>query len=264
MTLIRHDDLLLESRTIEDLTEIARQEHEQVIAHGNAFLRHAMAAGDALSIVRSRISGVENWDTWVFERVGCSPRSAARYMRLAVYRSDVEAWLSDGGDGSLMGAYNHLRGMKAIGSTGIAGTRLDRLRVEMDRLHGAGLSEDDIAAALELSQRTVHQWLDPALRQKAKARVREAGRRRRAKEARDRKAQSLLKRQQLDAAVKRVGGTPADAYRYLRLCADAIRRSLDEASDVEVRDALRKADQAVVRVESCVLDALKIDRRRPC
>lgn len=76
--------------TLPSLAEQINIEHAAAEKHARTALDHALRAGDLLIQVKSQI-GHGEWISWLEARCSVSPRSAQRYMRLALNREALEA-----------------------------------------------------------------------------------------------------------------------------------------------------------------------------
>jgi hypothetical protein len=90
---------------LERLAAVVRDEIEQARMAWRNALRHAMAAGDALTALQPKVTerGL-NWKKWLREYCFVSDRTAQLYQQLARHRDEIEAQLRQGVELSLRAA----------------------------------------------------------------------------------------------------------------------------------------------------------------
>jgi hypothetical protein len=217
----------------------------------NVGVHRAVRLGEILNAAKVAVP-VGDWNRWL-AATGIPAGTARPYMWLS-RRAHV---LPPGVAMSIPDAMAYLRGipeLKALDITASPWSKTDEQQAEARRLHAEGASIRSIAEAIGASWGVVKGWIDEDYAKKTKRRARRNS-------ARTREAHALLARKEQDAAVRRAGGSAAEAYALLRRCAKALETAVSEAEDDESKDTLRAAERAIVRVEFEILKALKIERR---
>lgn len=244
-----------DAATLDELAATINAEHraaelaaDDARAAMSEAIRHAIAAGEALTAAKSRVPP-RTWGRWLDENVELSRGSAYRYMRIAHYQDHLA---SLGERITLKNAGELLAGLPDVGTRG---RKPNEQREEAQRLAAEGVPKAEIAALLGVDRKTVHNWTDPAAYKRWLRRKNAAARRRR-------EAQQLLAQKERDEAVRRKGGTAASAYALLRRTATELDRAISQATAGEERDALRSALRAAHQAEDEIVRSLKIGRAR--
>lgn len=255
---------VVEGRSLDELAAIIRREHVAVEVSGaeamravGLALRHAMVAGEALWEARRQVA-TGDWTRWVTSATGLNRHTATSYIRLSLYREDVQRWLADGGSGHVRDALVALRGLPPVARGGPPPLPLTQRR-RIQQLAEAGLSQRAIADTVGVRQGTVCRLLHP---DRAKANARAQKQRRLQRERDERDGRRLRERENQARQVKSHGGAASRAYGLIRQCAVALDDALGEARDATEREHLRSAINSAHQVEYRILDALKIERQR--
>jgi DNA-binding transcriptional MerR regulator len=278
LTLRAHEHEL-ERLTLSELADIANSEHNAVgralfeaVAHGircgEALLmaKRQLAArieGDALGQYKVADGNRQVWDKWCDENIRFGSHYAGGYMRLAFYKDQLPPEVSlpfIGRDGkerspSIARALNYVKGLPPIFTPRQKEVPPDERR-EIRELRKNGLSYRDISKLIGRSEQTVALVCDP----ERKRRQREAHNRwLRKRKAADRALREKTRDEAIAAAAKTTGGALAESYSVLRSkMAPALDRAISEASDAEVRDALRDALAKLYQCEDKIALALKV------
>ncbi len=239
-------------RTLSELASEANREHDAGCVAATDALRHWIAAGERLIEARERCEG--SWGEWVDASFSGSRATAGAFIRLATYRAHLEA---KDEITNVNQALKYLRGLPESAPRGPRGgfTSADAdgsLAPEARRLLDAGAPQQEVAALLGVSETTVWRWRDPT---RAKAKRAQEARRRRARAKRD---SEIERRQARDAAMKKVGGSVADAYSMIRRTAQAVDRAHKDATDREVGAALSAALSKLHHAEDEIVRALGV------
>lgn len=160
---------------LSQLAASARHRRALVTASSEAALR-AIDCGEVLLAAKALVAP-GRWTEWVAIETGIARPTAERYMRLAAYKTDVTAWLSSGGSGSLTGALDYLAGIPTYD----ASTRKQHERAaQAIGLRSFGVSTAAIAHSIGTACKAVRTYVDPAIEERKRgARRAMAARRRR-------------------------------------------------------------------------------------
>lgn len=243
--------------TLDSLADIANREHEQVEqaidvvrAGVTAGVMHAIRAGEALTAARQHVPDGE-WEAWVAANIHYAQATVKIYSRLATYRAEVERWIEEGGQGGILDAFRSLRGLPSVSE---APSRPEWEREVALARHAEGVPVNDIANELGIAWVTVKTWVDPTYKAHRRAERNAAKKRRLA-------AAKALKQQEQDRAVRKAGGSAADAYAAVRKAAAALDRALSEAGEADEREHLRAAMSSVHRAEDQIVRSMRLGRR---
>lgn len=246
---------VIATANLDQLAAIANEAHDRVeVALGN--LRDifkgscidAMSAGDALLRAKSLVPEGQ-WLQWVAANLHYSNITASHYMRIAFYRDEVEQWMAEGGNGTIVGARSILAELpKVYGKKAM-------MKDTAKELHNSGYTIAQIARDLDCSWATAKGWVDDQFEKRKLARQISALRRKR-------EAERALAQQELARAVRKVGGKPDQAFSMLReKLIPLVDGMLGEETDPEARQALREALAAAHRCEDQIVRALRLARR---
>ena len=242
--------------TLGELFDGANREHDFGCHAAAAALAHWMSAGDLLIEAR-RIAEAAGrpWGAWIEEYFHGGYSTAQSFIRMATYRSLLE----DRADEvtNIAQALRYLRGLPPSAPRGPRGgyTSADpdgSLAGDACRLASGGVSQRDIAAMLGVSAITVWRWLNPDV-----ARQRRAEERRR-RYGRDKARRVIERREARDAAVRKVGGSVAEAYSMIRKTAQVVDRAHGKVTNREVRAALSASLAKLHSAEDEIVRALGI------
>jgi hypothetical protein len=225
----------------DELLATANREYEAGRAAAEASLSHAIACGEALLELRTRLKAAgDNWQAWCERHFAGSYCTANRLIRIAVYKERLPH--------TAMYPHEALAALSDLPVT----RGYSALRVEAERLAAStDMTPRQIAMSLGVAHSTVGTWLDPRRRQKQ--REAEAASRRRRKAA-----QRALRQQDRDDAMRRHGGGVAECYSLVRKTAQQLDRTADRHEDPEVRHALREALSAIARAEDLIVRAVGV------
>ncbi len=232
----------LSSMTPADLADTINSEHHQAADAVTTALVHAIRAGEALIQARERVPG-GTWQAWVDAELDLSPWATHTYIRLATYSTHLQGHPSL----SIGEALNHLRGLPPS-----AGFKVfpDEMRDRIKRMHSDGAGPTEIAELFGISRGAVRKIVDREY--SARESRRSMAHKRRSRAAR-RALREKEARESRQAAVKRAGGSIADAYSNVRKLAAAIERAADEADGRSLADTLRRLNRQVFEVEDAIV-----------
>lgn len=142
------------------LAATVEREHFEVAKAIALALSHALAAGDALLSAQGELKNEASFERWVEAR-GLHYRTAQKYMRLALYREQLEA-LPEFNDLTMTRANLYLRGLPKRTSRG---QEQELLVAEIHRLHGEGMALREIGRALGCSTNAARYHVDSAYRE---------------------------------------------------------------------------------------------------
>lgn len=240
------------------LAAVANEEHRAVenavsvvMAGVTEGVAHAIRAGEALLAARALVPDGQ-WEAWVSENIDYAVDTVKKYSRLAAYRSEVEQWMAEGGQGGILDAWRALRGLPAVASS--PGEREAWQRQEAIDRHGEGESIEAIAKSLGTSWGVVKTWVDPAYRAERQKAKTEQRRRRKA-------AAKALAQQERDQEIKKIGGNVADAYASVRKATASLDRAMREAVDADEREMVRLALSSAYKCEDQIVQSLRLGRR---
>lgn len=226
-------------RSLADWAEIANREHAAALDAASSAVGHAIRAGVALNEAREQIRHGE-WARWLAENCPAYPyQTAVIYMRVARYATVTHDAVT------LREAIALTRGLGRVISHPPA------LMEEAKRLKGEGISSPEIARRLDVDVKTVRRWVDPNARKRQKA----------AQLARSQRwhaSQQALRQRERDAAIKKIGGSAAEAYSLLRRCLQTVDRALHDADERDAKIALGSAIASLHRAEDEIARALKV------
>lgn len=257
------DDLA--GMTLEQLAERANSEARQADAAARRAVQamseglvHALNAGDALLIARSRVEP-GTWRAWLAQNWERSPQLAQKYMRVAAYRPHVEQWARQGGNGA-SGLVAALRTLEGLPHTAAVGWRAhpDEVKERARQLHAEGATVQQISDLVGASWVTVKGWVDPAYAKQVSKRSWQHTKRR------EKAAKALAEkesREENDRLARQAGGAISATYAHVRKALADCSRAIEEAEGGEQRDALRNAMAKLHAAEDEIVRALKIERR---
>lgn len=241
------DVVVLERLDVSSLVEMIEAEHQGTLLGLQSALDHAIRAGELLYTVKGRLA-VNEWRPWVEGNVSFTLSVAYAYVRLYVYRDQI-----DTASPGIKAALADVKGLPTVGLVGSprhAGWTRDEART----LRSQGMTYAAVSEVLGVPEDTVYQWVNPDKVQAYAARRRERARR-------DKAARQALAQKERDAAVKAKGGQAAVAYANIRKAASALDRALSETGDANEREALTKALAAAHASEDLIVRALRLGRR---
>lgn len=254
----------LATKTLDELAELAVDEHRQVEQDLVSALNHAFRLGEVLLAAFERLEPGE-WEPWI-ESTGMSTSTARNFQRLARYRDQLpreiyEPHRAKNGaviQPSYSRALVYLKGLPPVRTTQRKREVTSAMREEGLRLLAAGTPYAAVADLLGVSDTTVRDWGNPA-------KFREREQRRRARLRQQRRARNALKEQdrrsEIDALASAHGGELAKSYALVRRLA----QSLDRASTTFDRGATQRgylgvALAATHKAEDEIVRALRYER----
>lgn len=247
------EDVDLASMTLDELAARVNSEHALVGASIQAAserlswgLLHGIRSGEALLNARERVQ-VGYWEEWVSENTELSMASVQKYTRWATYKTQIlssEQPLSSDTIGS------YLRGLPSCYVPTVRTARPPEVIQEVKRLARQGLKPAEIAELVDMTQGAVRYHIDPAMR--SRKRAMQAERRRR--QSAERKA--LAEKEKADA-IRKAGGNISAAYSYIRKALAELDAALGDATDTEVRTALRAAIAGAHKAEDYIGKAVR-------
>lgn len=236
-------DRQLADLSLTELGALANREHRAVIGNGQSMLEHALKAGEALSIARSRVAPGE-WSSWCAANFLAHTGTASSYMRLWFYRDEVGSTTS-----SIATALKMVKGLPRLDG-GRAVVTPDEA-AEIQRLHEEGLGYVEIGKRFDISPTTAHKWGNPKNQASHRANAKRMYIRRQA-------AERALVLEERKKAAARIGGPLADAYSLARKTAQRLDQAHDASEDREVREALSAALRRIHSAEDEIVKALGI------
>lgn len=239
-----------------ELAGLANEHHQAVEANAldalrfvSAAYQFALLAGEALLAARDQTKRGA-WCDWMDSNLHFSRSTARLYMRAATHRTEVERWVTEGGNGQLDALRITLMGLPWAN---VPEPHPEDLKPDALALSAVGKSTNAIAVELGLSYSVVRGWVDPQWLAAEKRRKREA-------RDRTRRARQALREKERGLGVRRAGGTAAGAYALVRRALAELDTALGETKDHEQRAAFRSAIASLHRAEEHVVAALAIGR----
>jgi Protein of unknown function (DUF3102) len=144
------------------LVDTVRSEHEMAVAQSQSALQHAIRAGEALLNAREQV-GLAQWAEWLADNFSFAPTTAQRYVRLAVYQSEVLAAEA----GSISEGLEAIRGLPPTADANDLRRAPEETVAEARALSEAGHGPAHIAAQLGVNRNTVQRWTNPESQQKS-------------------------------------------------------------------------------------------------
>lgn len=243
----------LSALTLEELTELAQEERAASEAHLVGALRHYVQWGEVLLEVRDRPELNNGWQEWLKDqRINRSVATQA--MRLAAYRDRLpaeafEPWRDQRGflrEATANRVATFIRGLPPVNSDSNAYDA--SVKAEALRLVKEGVPWRETARLMGVSAGSVYNWMYP---EKYKRNIRAEARRQKAK-------RDALRTQRRAEAVAKAGGSIKKAYDLVLSLARELDAALGNATDTEMRNALRSAYSAATRSEAELLRALRL------
>lgn len=235
---------------IEEMAEQAVEEYR--LSHASAVnaLEHAITCGEILLRIQTTVPDGK-WGAWCAEHVAeISFTTVTKFCRLAQYRDQLTA----GGFTTIDRAMGHLHAL-SIPRRPVGPMRRPR-KMDVDearKLHKQGMNYVQLAEYFSVSDTTVAIHLDTKRRAAMLERNKVSKRRRMA-------AAAALRAAERDEAVRKKGGSPAEAYAMLRRTALVIDRAITEAQEPSARSRLTAALGFCHKAEDEIVEALQIGR----
>jgi len=225
--------------SLEDLAQKADAEHRLVVAAEEEMVAHAIRAGAALELARPMVPYGE-WEAWVRDSTGFAPQTANAYRRL--YRN--REWLERQGANTIKEA----RRLLSERDTRERSKRIPALKAEARRLvHVAGKSQAEAADIIGVDRTTVNRWLKPGSGLKKQKRL-----------AREREARRALARQERDRAMRKAGGSVAEAYSLIHRTAQCLESACSEVGAPDAKEHMREALRKLYAVEDEIARAVRL------
>lgn len=234
-------------RSLAELAAEAQNEYDAGMGAALDALQHWIRAGDALRAAKQQVIP-GSWLKWLDDNFRGQRSKAQKLIRFATYKDLIAAE----GITSVDVASRYLRGLPDATPRGIHRPENDLLRAEVSRLIQGGMTHRAVGELLGVSRYTIYRWQDP---ERARRVGREYMAKRRAAE-RATRIEGQSARQ--DAAVRRIGGSVADAYSMIRKTAQVVDRACGDADNREVRAALSAALTKLHHAEDEIVRALGI------
>ena len=255
-------DVDLSTLSLAELATHANSEHEACeqsvgLAQSQVAdaLRHAIRAGEILVAAQTKVP-FGDWKGWVTDNVSFSVPTSFRYSRIAMFRTEVEAWAASVDTPSILGAFQYLtrQGLRRAANGSLSRAERDPLFIpQIKALRAEGLTYTEIGKQLDAAPTTVHRAIDPKYRAHRQA-LQHNHRKR--KEAADAALAAKQKRDERNALARSIGGELSKAYSGVRRLASSLDSALAAAEPAHrphVRDALAYAHKA----EDAIIDAMK-------
>lgn len=223
--------------TLHELANTVRREDQLAAQAGEALVAHAVNAGKAL-IAAKQLVAHGDWEAWLKDEFpDRHPKTMRLYARLARHEDVLLARRP-----TTITAAQRL----------IAGETLrppsHELRDEAKKLAKQKVPQREIADRLGVSPTTIGAWLNPAIAERRRTRLRQESR----------YARRARHRAERDAAVKKVGGDVAEAYTLIRRAALALEEAGYEATDREVKGHLDGALGRLYAAEDEIVRASRL------
>lgn len=233
--------------TLADLASSINGEHQLVIAKLRQSLEHAITCG-ALLLDARRLVPAGQWEAWIRDNLECGKWTVTAYSRLAIHRDEL---LIPNGPITIDAGLRYLKelGVPPRPNPLILDVDVKQLR----RLRSEGMSFQKIGEVMGVSRKTVMKRLDPSYHKKWNEQQSRSRRR-------TERARALLAAKERDAAVKRHGGSAAEAYALLRRCALVLDGAIADSNDFQESEAMRLALAATHKAEDEIVRALRIER----
>lgn len=237
----------LTSWSLDDLAARANEEHEATQQVMTYVVDHGLNVGRALLEARSRHEGASTWCKWMDDNLSFPRGLASLYMRMVVYEDELRSAGVVSGQKQIRRV---LRGLPPLPRVTDTRTLDPSLEPEAKRLVAEGCTHREAARLLDVSEDTIKRWVSPTY-----AKKRAAARQRRRKEA-EAAARALAEKERREA-VRKAGGNISTAYSYVRKAAAELDAALGDATDPEVRTALRAALAGVHKAEDEIGKAVR-------
>lgn len=235
------EELELASDVLGDLARRISTEHQDVERSISNAVAHAIQAGLLLLEVRE-IVGQQEWPKWIERNLPLSTYMAKTYVRLAVYRDQIEPCHL-----SPSAAVRSIAGLPEIEHGGQWARRPDEEKEEARRLYAQGETKKSIAAMFGVAETTAASWVDPDVANRRRDRKRQAHKRARA----IRKAlEEQRKREERERLAHQRGGNLGKAYDLVRKLHPIVDAAISEGLTLEAR-------ALAVRLEDEIFKALK-------
>lgn len=244
----------LPEKTLDELAEIIRFEHDEVVSSASQMLKHAIRAGEALTIAKRRVEP-GGWMSWTASNLPEMRHTLiTNYMRIAHYQTKIPKDID-----SIAEARRALKGLPDIDGSPRGVTRNGyplELRETAVKLVSEGMSQELVAEEIGVAQGTVSRWVRGQENSReywrnwaAKNRLR----RRKAHAARE-----ALRREERERKIQKIGGPLAESYSRVRKAAQALQKALEESDDPHVSGHLRLALSKLYVTEDEIVKALRL------
>lgn len=234
---VTHLQVVGSEPTLVELANTVRREDQLASQAGVALVEHAVNAGKAL-IEAKRLVPHGEWEEWLKEQFPDRHTKTLRlYARLARHEDVLIAKRP-----STITAAQRLIAGETLRPPG------HELRDEAKKLAKQKVPQREIADRLGVSPTTIGAWLNPAIAERRRQRLRQESR----------FARRARHRAERDAAVKRVGGDVAEAYTFVRRAALALEEAGCDAPNREVKGHLDAALGGLYRVEDEIVRASRL------
>lgn len=241
----------LEEMSLDELAAFANRAHEEAqqavdeaVGRLSDALRYGVRCGQALLAAKAKVPSGE-WTDWVATKTQFTEPLAQKYVRWGYYADEI---LKADRPLSTWTVVEYLRGLPAVPRHPHHSARPPETIAEVLRLHKLGLTPRAIAELVDMSESSVRYHVQPA-KKAHKAAMQK--RRRREISA----AKKALERQRQDADIKKLGGSAAKAYEYVRKLASELDAALSGSPSPEQRETLRAALTAAHKCEDAIVRA---------
>lgn len=238
----------LTSLSLAQLADEANECHRQVHHHVSAGVENAIAAGEVLLEVRSRVQPGE-WVRWIEDNLEIDVSVVKVYIRLATYKDEVRKL----GSTSVQVAKRQLRGLPKVTPLIQGAQKPEHVKDHAKRLVRDGVPLRQVAKIVGVHHVTVRTWVDPEYRKKRNAKQREISRQKHA-------AKKALEREKKAAAMKSVAGATSESYALIRKALAATQSALDDAENRALERQLRETLDHLYRAEDAITGVLSVHR----
>lgn len=243
----------LSSMSFEELAELATDEYrlaQKSMDSASEFMTdavvHAIRAGDALLVMKSKYAGNADWTSWLDENFPPGRFQAEKFMRLAFYQEHLVGVPNV----TMHNARFLIQGLPPLPRTTHRFVISKETQSEIRQLVKRGVPKAEVARMMDIHPESVTRLTDPDAARKLKDKKKRYQARRRAEK------KALDDKNRVEAA-KRAGGSLGKSYSLVRQAAAEIDRAIADADSQEVRSALRAALTGIHRAEDYVGKAIR-------
>lgn len=238
--------------TLGELAEDINQRYVWALDAANTWTQNAIVIGEELEAARRQVA-VGSWCRWVEDNIQFSRSEVNRFIRLWEYRDVV---LSSGAS-TVMEAAVAVRGLPRTrpqigGRYPIKLTPERRKRVLEGRKEG--LTWQEIGREFGSTGQVVRLWVDQEYKRAWRGRQAE---REKVKRQQTRAAKDAIERAERDDLAKRAGGNISSAYAEVRKALQHLDLCIRDATETDVREALRQALSHAHKSEDAIVAALR-------
>jgi hypothetical protein len=240
-----------EPLSLDELAATANREHAACESSERSTLRHALAAGAALTAARDHVEPGQ-WQRWLAANFAGNIDNARTYIRLHVHRDAIPEGVG------IDQARRSLAGLAPSQPLGSGARRVTDEQLEVVRaLKAQEVPVTQIARHLGKPTSTVQYWADGHARDKASVRARAVSERR----AKERAALVKVEREKaIRAAVRKAGAALSEAYSMQARMAKVLAQAEAEATTDEARAALAEATGHYHKMSDAIVRALGVSK----